>query len=535
MKMGEIFELKVNWNKTFSFWRNYGWIIFLVCFWIFYGLIIVHEAYLNNIYVSSDSVGYLKAAQAVRHGFGFNAEGLSGGTSWFASWPMGYPVLIAVFMFLLPGHSSYLASKALAVCLAGLMLCVFGKRYKKDSWIFALLLLNPGLMIDYNYTWSEVPFIPFLLLFTGEVVVLLTHDTVRKYHYVLLTLFTVGAFSVRYFGLFALLYLAVFWAVMLAVWIKKYNRNNEGLKSKLIGLAAAGGVSAVCEGGYLYLNKKMNGHATGVDRLIFQDDMKQLTDNLYDALRTEVAYAFQNSEHSLFKYINSTTFSQRILAFAVFAGLIMLLLKRKKLDEAFGFISVGLFYYIVFICVRYHSSMDAFSYRFFAPASFLILIGIVLCAREWLADKGYTLMPVMTGIFFLVVLSSLSLYSLDSVRTDSAYGTFNAAISEAFAGCPSRSLVLNIDFDDYRWPVIRPDLAVSSLEEGETKDQLLERAAPYDYICIKKNVITDAIVPNEAYTKDVRDWLQNEMDKSSEGAYVIIPLKQQTDISALTR
>ena len=50
----------------------------------------------------------------------------------------------------------------LMVCVILGILRIF---YKKEAWIYAFCVLNLGFVTLTHYTWSEVPFIVFLVLF----------------------------------------------------------------------------------------------------------------------------------------------------------------------------------------------------------------------------------------------------------------------------------------------------------------------------------------------------------------------------------
>ena len=507
------------------FWRKKGWIFFLVFLQAFFALMIIHDAFYAGIYISPDSANYLREAQAIYHGYGMNYEGLSGGNSWFSTWPVGYPAMIAAFMRLMPGHSPYLASKMLAVVMVALMLLMFAASHKERSWPVAMTLLNPGLITIYYFTWSEVPFLPMLIIFSYGISFIMREGRPKAWHYAIVTLGTLGAFFVRYFGIFALLYDMCLWMALFLVYALRYKFQNPDLRKKLLILLAIGSAIALCEAAYLYMNRRMSGTATGVDRTVFRDNLLDLTGSLLYSIREEAGHLLQQTGHPLFKYITKPA---AILALFVAAGMLALLALawRHKAYRAFAFVSVGVFYYAVFIFVRYHSTMDSFGYRFFAPASVLISIGLADCLMDYLMQKKVNVHAVMTGIFLLICLSDISLLDTLRKRDYNAYEDFRYSIQAEFKGVPPRSMVLDTDCRDY-WCVIRPDIALSNLRKGESSPELIGRAAPYDYICIKRTTLEDKILSDGDYSASVKEFLAAAMaGGDEEDLYVVVDMSR---------
>ena len=181
-----------------SFLLQNSYIIFLVCFWLLYGAYIIHSAYFKSIYISPDSSGYMREAEALTEGYGFNMNGMAGGYRHFASWPIGYPVLIALSR-LISGCNGYLASKILTIVLVAFELFILARRYKDKSWLYALVLTNYGLIIINRFTWSEVPFSAALLLYTLTLSEITCDENCSIKHYIILAVSMIWAFLSRYF------------------------------------------------------------------------------------------------------------------------------------------------------------------------------------------------------------------------------------------------------------------------------------------------------------------------------------------------
>lgn len=141
---------------------KYGSDVFLILVFGMVCILIYSKAYLNGIYISADSTGYLEEAENLVQGNGFQYDGLAGYRSWFANWPVLYPACIAAVMFVTKVNA-YLASKILAMLIVGLLLILVRVCFRKDAWIYALCLTNIGFLDLCYYTWSEVPFILFCL------------------------------------------------------------------------------------------------------------------------------------------------------------------------------------------------------------------------------------------------------------------------------------------------------------------------------------------------------------------------------------
>ncbi len=467
-------------------WKKYGWICFLVFYSFFWGCVIIHEAFYEKIYISPDACNYLLEAQNIKNGYGMNYLGLSGSYSWFSKWPAGYPFLIALCMFLLPGHSAYLASKVLTIIIIGLMLVVFGVRYKEYSWLIALTLLNPGLVKIFYFTWSEIPFLLFLILFVHGICYMIDKKEPKWFHYAILVIGSLGAFFMRYFGFFALLYEVAMFGILIISDVK-----NRRIKKKTVMVTAVCFASGLIEFGYLLMNRKMAGYATGLNRERFTDDLVGLTKNLLNALTIEVSDIILQPNSMLFSYLSGK--SQLILIISCLGGLVVLLIRRHKLDETFVMITVGILYFALFIFIRYHSSMDPFGFRFFAPASTLIFIGLLLCFIEQLRNKEIAPIWIMSWIAVLLLLSGVSLYNYDKDREDNAYADLVAQISNEFNDIPARALVIDNKHSDLSYMVVRPDINITSYKAGESFAKLMNEAESYDYLCIDRELFDEHI------------------------------------------
>ena len=483
MKPLYISGTEIKMNKIRDILTKYGFIIFQVLFGIFYALTILDAAYIKELFLSADSVGYLREAEAIRLGYGFNYYGPAGGYEWFAAFPIGYPALIAFFTTVFGGHNSYLCSKILSAVLVFFILIYFTIRYKKNSWIYSLLLLNWGILAIYKFTWSETLFIPMLMLFCAVISHIITIKDPGIKWYVFLYLTIMGTFMSRYFGMVTLIFAGIIWIIMLISFMRG-DHDNRNLLNKVIRLIPVGAVSAVSIGAYLLMNLKMNGYATGVVRSDRPSDFASLRLDLYKAIEAEVldiTYKYESPLTSSY-----TVAAKCILAIIIIAIPVYILARRKKADEPAVFISFGLTYLTVFTIVRFFSSMNPFNYRFFAPGTLLILTGMVSIALD--KFKDINLKPAAYIISALLILAILSMLpDMKKITSDeTAYQAEKNACQITTMNIPSHVAVINYDID-YKCLYWRTDSAFYGVISPEDEmDDIIARYSGYDGVCIKR-------------------------------------------------
>lgn len=128
---------------------------------LFCCIYIIWAAYIHGVYISPDSASYLREAENLYHGYGFNYNGLSGGKAWFSLFPILYPFLICCVMKV-TACDAYLSSKILA-CICLILLAAIIKKNIPKPFLFSLIFLNFGLMWCSLITLSEIPFILFVV------------------------------------------------------------------------------------------------------------------------------------------------------------------------------------------------------------------------------------------------------------------------------------------------------------------------------------------------------------------------------------
>lgn len=495
--------------------------IFLLLLFITICISIYVRAYVKGVYISSDSAGYLREAVNLVNGYGFNYDGMAGMHSWFANWPILYPAMIA-FVMLITGTNAYLASKILSMIIVGLILLVLYFYFKKDAWVYSLCLTNIGFLTLTYYTWSEIPFMLFLLMFSLVLAKILTEDEVSVKWYLLLGMSGFGCFLTRYYGI----YIWIVTGMYLLLMINNFRINHDKIMlNKIIRLAAAAFVTGGLSVGYLLLNKLMNGMASGVSRTLWWDDYEKLTNDLIESLLTEIFNIFSLHIPDL---IEQYPFSRKVLFLAVvLAGLIWFVkgtCKRFTTESVLLVMSVS--YYVIFIGIRYVSSMDSFYFRFFEPATFLASIGLIGLLLPYL--KGKKAFGYFAGaVAAVVVISAVSVVeNTDRSSADSYYKSLTQSWDKAYAEIPEKSVVIFSDID-FRSSYYRPDVIDGMIYPEDTYEKLKSTYYGSEYLCIRAENAKIMLSEGE-YDQSIVNMLQSGLESTDkESEYVVIGLNRK--------
>lgn len=498
---------------------KYGSDIFLILLFGMVCILIYSKAYLNGIYISADSTGYLEEAENLVQGNGFQYDGLAGYRSWFANWPVLYPACIAAVM-LVTKVNAYLASKILAMLIAGLLLILMRVCFRKDAWIYALCLTNIGFLDLCYYTWSEVPFILFLFGFGLVLARILKEDHPGVKWYVLLGIMGVCSFLTRYFGIYVWIVTGVYICALL--W-KYYKEREKSDLHRAVRLGITAVVSGILSVGYLMMNKIMNGMASGVSRTMWWDDFRTLTDDLIQSLLTEFFNIFSLQ---IPEYMEN--FPYKIKLFVVWTliiCLIILIIKRcKHFSLQSVMITMAVMYYGVFIAIRYVSSMDTFYFRFFEPATFLLCIGVIglLLPDLKSGSKAYLFGGAISVCVILAIWSVLDRGELSAQQP--YYEAVTEQWEQAYAEIPQKSVIIFNDID-YRSSWYRPDVVDGTITPQDTKESVKQTYYGSEYLCIRRTFVEEMLSSGE-YNKEIQDWLsQGLRDGTEQRKFVVLPLQ----------
>ncbi len=500
--------------------------IFLVVLFVTICFSISINGYLEGINISADSAGYLREAVNMAAGNGFRYDGIAGyNNTWFANWPILYPLMIAIVMKL-TGAEVYLASKILSMILVGILLIILRCVYKKDAWFYALFMSNLGLMYLYWYSWSELPFILFMVLFVLSLSAVIKDETINIKRYVLLGMTIVLCFLTRYFGMFCFGVMGFYiLELMVSRFMDEKYKTSPFLKRVLSGEIIAMIITSVISGlicvGYMINNKIQNGMPSGVSRSMWWDDYQSLTNDLIKALLAEFFNIFHLETPS---YVSGLSYAKGtlIVILIVIVTAVFIAKRCKRHTRSSVFITTSVIYYGMFIVIRYFSSMDTFYYRFFAPATFLLTLGLAELIIEDIKGKKYEsyILVAATILFAIFACSDLTDHIMKNKL--SYYEIVQMSWDEDYAEIPDHSVVIFSTLD-YRSLFYRPDVIEGTIDPEDTMDSLKDRYYGSNYMCI---LTDDAKAMREANFYD--DSIEEAIDDAltSAGKYCVIELSR---------
>ena len=251
----------------------------------------------------------------------------------------------------------------------------------------------------------------------------------------------------------------------------------------------------------------MNGMASGVSRTMWWDDFRTLTDDLIQSLLTEFFNIFSLQ---IPEYMEN--FPYRIKVFAVLFIVILLMILIMKRCRHFSLqsvmITMAVTYYMVFIAIRYVSSMDTFYFRFFEPATFLLCIGVIGLILPDIKNggKAYVLGGTVT---VCVILSIWSVFDRGE---------------QAYAEIPQKSVIIFNDID-YRSSWYRPDVVDGTITPQDSKESVMKTYYGSEYLCIRRTFAEEMLSAGD-YNKEIQDWLSQGLENGTEDQkFVVLPLR----------
>ena len=500
-----------------KFFARYGNDLFLILLFSAVCLSIYSRACLKGVYISADSAGYLREAVNLTAGNGFHYDGMAGYDSWFANWPILYPAFIALMMAV-TGADAYLASKLLTMVIIGILLVVIRLYFKKDAWVYALCLTNIGFLNLSYYTWSEIPFMVFLLGFALTLAGIVEEEEPGGRRYFVLGLLGLCCFLTRYFGIYVWIATG---AYILYFFIGALKKKEKRAFKKPVMLTVTAFVSGSLSMAYLLLNKIMNGMASGVSRTLWWDDNEKLTNDMIESLLTEVFNVFSLQIPEL---IEGFPYQLKVFVVAtVIAGLVWFTWKNcRPFSRESVMIFMGVSYYLIFIVIRYFSSMDTFYFRFFEPASFLLCFAFIGLLLPYLRGKrGFHFFGGAVSI--LVILAAWSLFENGGMDTsDSYYAQLAGQWDKAYEEIPERSVIIFNDID-FRSSYYRPDVVEGTISPADSLEDLRTVYYGSEYLCIRRE-FAEVMLRDGEYEESVAALLKEGMAENTGGEFLVVPL-----------
>ena len=456
-------------------------------FWLGFCLFIYERSYVTYLNISPDSSNYMREALNLLSGNGMNSDGLAGGYHWFATWPVGYPAVLAAVAALLHTENIYFCSRIVSCLSMGLILVMFILRYGRRSWMYAFALLNIGFLWCMGYAWSETLFYPFLVLFAFCCVKIYEKEKISLFYYILLTVSMCAAFLSRYIGAVTVLYSGLFTVYLLVHCLKSGERRKLDIY-RIMGMVASCLCSVIFIVWYLWRNIQNNGYATGSPRS-FTDNYISLTKGLFIAFVWEFIMILPILIVCL-KYWGEREINLRKDVCSIITSCSI---------DAKIFLTLGFLYYVSFIIIRFRSTMDGFGTRFFSPGTLLLSIGVLSCITKDIDEKqcawGYA--TICGAIFYFFVLSHYLDFQHEYNRLNPAYPNEVNKILESVENIPSHSVVVNFE-GDYRVNYFRPDISFGTEDDEKlTVHQLIEKYPSYEYVVIQDDEGDFSVYPTE--------------------------------------
>ncbi|MFN3405781.1 MAG: hypothetical protein ACK40G_16920 [Cytophagaceae bacterium] len=356
-------------------------------------------------YVSPDGACYLSAAENIVKGRGAvvkpdcavqQADGnLQHEFPSFTIWPLGYPWLIASLSYI-SGLSVLVSSKLvnfLCLILSGLLL----RKIYPCSFVFPFLLFCTFPLLEImSHSWSENPFICFLLLLVLTIRNILKENQQVALPYFLLTFSLVGLFLCRYIGIFFCAF-----AYLIVVYLF---HNGEKRKSAKVFISLIVATFLIIT--YLYYNYSRSGFITGTDRI----GEIQMTVAQF-ALRVFLGLI---SQLNFFRYLNLKETSLFATLFIIQFLVMAFVFKSTKWGRFFDdksnmiFVISSFLYLLVLIPFTAFSGIDMFDYRTLAPWSFCLFVPVLSWLNLELKNQGiWRKQLAYYGLMMIVLLFNL--------------------------------------------------------------------------------------------------------------------------------
>ena len=189
-------------------------------------------------------------------------------------------------------------------------------------------------------------------------------------------------------------------------------------------------------------------------------------------------------------------------------------------------ITMGVMYYVIFIVIRYFSSMDTFYFRFFEPASFLLCIGFMGLWLPYLrGKKGFHFFGGAAA--FLVVLAVASVFDNGGMDTskESYYVQLTAGWNGAYGEIPEKSVVIFNDID-FRSSYYRPDVVEGTISPADTFEDVKNTYYGSKYLCIRRE-FAEVMLESGEYEESVARELEERIKVLEDGKkFLVIELRE---------
>jgi 4-amino-4-deoxy-L-arabinose transferase-like glycosyltransferase len=411
---------------------NYKLLLLILCL----ALVILTLSYYDpNGNITPDSANYLRLAKNLLSNRGFMVPSFYApeGKSFFANWPVGYPVLIFI-VSKFSGAGIFLASRLLNILVVVLILFVFKKIFKGNEHWAGLIFFTDTNISLLSSTWSEIPFI-FFLLCTGILLYKCVMNEEKLKWFILLFLSGTALFMMRYFGLIVI-------GIIGFVALTSLLKHRWHLSVKLIIVAS---LQLIFAGLYMYHNKITAGTFTGVARFAEPEPVFDLLKQFTIAITGELSFIKRGPPLVL------TACMFLLAGFYVFSTG-KKNFKDEKPDNLWVYLFLsGLIYYAGMIFARWLSRFDPLGPRLLGPGTFLLILSLF----SYLQGKQ-KLKFMSSNILYIAILLTLTINylpaKLDTIKYISTrnpdfkihgYSENLRGITERYKDVEPHSVVLN--------------------------------------------------------------------------------------------
>ncbi|CAN5345102.1 hypothetical protein BH23BAC1_BH23BAC1_50820 [soil metagenome] len=315
-------------------------------------------------YISLDSRYYLEVSQNILEGKGpyitwnvpADEDKNQENQVLYIAWPLGYPLLISM-VSKITGLGVFWSSKVVNMLSLGLIFLLLRIYYPRAAFACALYFCSFAMLENFSYTWSEGPFLLFVLIFCIALERYLAQSS--RSALLMVVASAICMFLMRYVGL-----ISAFFTGLVNLYFLLYKKDWK----KGFSLMAASLVSAAAAFTYFLMNYLLAGSPWGgqretteadTDILLFLDFLKGIFNSLF-IFRN---YYFQLPVDWLFIILG-------LIQFAVL-GLAFYKVIYKKINLSFTsrdrtsllLLGFGLLYIIFLIILKSLTHFDNFNYR----------------------------------------------------------------------------------------------------------------------------------------------------------------------------
>ena len=349
----------------------------LILFFI-YALLISVLLFRINVhvyhYTTPDSLAYLRQSNLIlNHWKECSFVNLFEIKQGFTIWPIGYPLIISIISFL-TGFSVLISSKISTFIFLGLSFTLLSYWFKNKTWFLAFSFFSYGSLEVLSQTWSETPFIFFVLFLTFIISNEKKFSNIQIFFIVSLVLIIL--FLIRYVGVIYYVFISIIALIKII----------KGEKKKGLYYLGTVSLSSIIVITYLYQNFLISGYSTGINRISLGHQEpwlfgKYFFQGIFNEFSIARNYFFDNKSPDLL-FIILLSFQLLIIIFIIF--------KKIQLKHSIQFndcqkllFQISGIYLVGIIILKAFIPIDKFDYRILFPFTLPLTISLF----SWLIEE----------------------------------------------------------------------------------------------------------------------------------------------------